>query len=81
MRLLVTSGVVMPDGRKLGLHLLRDPRKRRARHAGGNGGHTRLVPADAGVDDAGAALRHRLAQFTTSSHVLPPGTRSIIDRR
>ena len=35
-------------------HLLRDPRKGAARHAGGDRGHTRLVPADAGVQQRGA---------------------------
>ena len=54
--------------RKLGLHLGRDPGKRRARHAGGDGGHPRLVPADAGVDDGGPALRHGLAQL---HHLVP----------
>ena len=47
---------------KLGLHLLRDPGERCAGHAGGNGGHPRLVPANAGVDDVGAASGHGLAQ-------------------
>ena len=33
---------------------LRDPGVGAARHLGGDGGHARLVPADAGVDDGGA---------------------------
>jgi hypothetical protein len=54
MRLLVTSGVVMPAPQTRPSSS-GDPGKGGARHAGGDGGHARLVPADAGVDDAGAA--------------------------
>ena len=49
-------------GGKFGLHLVGQPGKGGARHAGGNGRHPGLVPADAGVDQAGAAARHGLAQ-------------------
>ena len=49
-------------GGKFDAHFLRDPGKCSARHAGGNGGHARLMPANAGVDQGRAASGHRLAQ-------------------
>ena len=43
--------------------LPRDPAEGRARHLGGNRRNTRLVPADAGVDDGGAGGLDRLGQL------------------
>jgi hypothetical protein len=50
MRLLVTSGVAMPSAQARRIFLVTQANAG-ARHAGGDGGHARLVPADAGVDD------------------------------
>jgi hypothetical protein len=49
-------------GTQLGAHPLRDPRERRPRHAGGDRGHPRLMPADPGVDDRRACCSDRPGQ-------------------
>ena len=52
----------------LTLHFLRDPRKRSARHRGGNGRYPRFMPADTGVDDRRTGL---LDGFRQHHHFVP----------
>ena len=77
MRLVATSGM-----RTSRLEPPRHPGERRARHHGDDRRHARLVPADAGVDDRRAGRLDRLARARRPRpSVLPPSTRSSIDRR
>ena len=61
------GGVDAVGGHQRNAHLahelLGDPRKRGARHLGGNGGNTRLVPADAGVDEGGSGCLYGLGEL------------------
>jgi hypothetical protein len=73
IRLVVTSGIDTAP------FSLRVTQQRAARYRG-DGGNARLVPADAGIDNRPAASI-AFASSVTSASVLPPLTRSSIDRR
>jgi hypothetical protein len=81
MRLLVTERDVHALGTQLRAHLLRQPGERATRHAGRDGRHPRLVPADAGVEDRRAGLHDGACELHRLVPVPPQGTRSIIDSR
>ena len=77
MRLVVISGILTSP-----LSRLRHPGEGGARHHRRDGRNARLVPADAGIDDRRPRrLDAPWPVATTSSQVLPPSTRSSIDRR